>query len=143
VAEIEKGLRDRAGDADVSGWHFLGARRCACSPRPSARLDKRSVLAKAAESGPVKLRALRSIFSDVAAVSKFPDLEYRMAEIEAIKTQCADAWKKPAGFHDCLRSSHAQNAISVGGRAPHLVPLSGYPIGTVPFGERERHEWNT
>src|SRR5437879_3880151 len=36
-------------------------------------------LAKAAESESAKLRALRSLFSDVVAVSKFPDLEYRMA----------------------------------------------------------------
>ena len=42
------------------------------------------MLAEGAESESVKLRALRSIFSDVVAVSKFPDLKYRMAEIEAI-----------------------------------------------------------
>jgi hypothetical protein len=42
------------------------------------------MLAKGAESESVKLRALRSIFSDVVAVSKSTDLKYRMAEIEAI-----------------------------------------------------------
>ena len=46
--------------------------------------DQIAMLAKAAESEPVKLRAMRSIFSDIVAVSKFPDLKYRMAEIEAI-----------------------------------------------------------
>ena len=39
-------------------------------------------LAEGAESESVQLRALRSIVSDVVAVSKFSDLEYRMAEIE-------------------------------------------------------------
>jgi len=44
--------------------------------------DQIAMLAKMAESESVKLRALRSIFSDVVAVSRFSDLEYRMAEIE-------------------------------------------------------------
>jgi hypothetical protein len=46
--------------------------------------DQFAMLAKTAESEPVKLRALRSIFSDVLAVSKGPDLKSRLAEIEAI-----------------------------------------------------------
>jgi hypothetical protein len=44
--------------------------------------DRIAKLAKAAESESVQLRALRSIFSDVMAVSKFSNLEYRVAEIE-------------------------------------------------------------
>jgi len=40
------------------------------------------MLAEAAESESVQLRALRSIFSDVMAVAKFSNLEHRVAEIE-------------------------------------------------------------
>jgi hypothetical protein len=39
-------------------------------------------LAKEADSESVQLRAWRAILSDQVAVSKFSDLEYRMAEIE-------------------------------------------------------------
>ena len=39
-------------------------------------------LAKEAESESVQLRAWRAILADQMAVSKFSDLEYRMAEIE-------------------------------------------------------------
>ncbi len=46
--------------------------------------DQIAILATAAESESLKLRALRSIFSDVVAVSKGPDLKSRLAEIEAI-----------------------------------------------------------
>jgi hypothetical protein len=52
--------------------------------RATGASDQIAMLAKGAESESVKLRALRSIFSDVVAVSKSPDLKYRMAEIEAI-----------------------------------------------------------
>ena len=52
--------------------------------RATGAWDQIAMLAKGAESESVKLRALRSIFSDVVAVSKSPDLKYRMAEIEAI-----------------------------------------------------------
>jgi hypothetical protein len=40
------------------------------------------MLAKEAESESVQLRAWRAILADQMAVSKFSDLEYRMAEIE-------------------------------------------------------------
>jgi len=43
--------------------------------------DRIAELAKGAESQSVQLRALRSIFSDVIAVSKFSDLEHRVAEL--------------------------------------------------------------
>jgi hypothetical protein len=39
-------------------------------------------LAKEAESDSVQLRAWRAVLADQIAVSKFSDLEYRMAEIE-------------------------------------------------------------
>jgi hypothetical protein len=39
-------------------------------------------LAKEAESESVQLRAWRAVLADQIAVSKFSDLEYRMAEIE-------------------------------------------------------------
>ena len=39
-------------------------------------------LAKESESESVQLRAWRAILADQMAVSKFSDLEYRMAEIE-------------------------------------------------------------
>ncbi len=39
-------------------------------------------LAKEAESESVQLRAWRAVLADQMAVSKFSDLEYRMAEIE-------------------------------------------------------------
>ena len=39
-------------------------------------------LAKEAESESVQLRAWRAILADMMSVSKFSDLEYRMAEIE-------------------------------------------------------------
>ena len=39
-------------------------------------------LAEGAESESVQLRAWRAILADQMAVSKFSDLEYRMAEIE-------------------------------------------------------------
>ncbi len=51
--------------------------------RATRASDPIAILAKAAESESVKLRALRSISSDVVAVSKLPDLGYRMAEIAA------------------------------------------------------------
>jgi hypothetical protein len=41
-------------------------------------------LAKEADSESVQLRAWRAILADQIAVSKFSDLEYRMAEIEEI-----------------------------------------------------------
>jgi hypothetical protein len=44
--------------------------------------DRIVQLAKAAESESVQLRALRSIFCDVMAVSKFSNLEHRVARIE-------------------------------------------------------------
>ena len=46
--------------------------------------DQIATLATGARSESVKLRALRSIFSDVVAVSKLPDLKSRTAVIEAI-----------------------------------------------------------
>jgi hypothetical protein len=39
-------------------------------------------LAQEADSESVQLRAWRAILADMMAVSKFSDLEYRMAEIE-------------------------------------------------------------
>ena len=39
-------------------------------------------LAQEAESESVQLRAWRAILADMMSVSKFSDLEYRMAEIE-------------------------------------------------------------
>jgi hypothetical protein len=44
--------------------------------------DRIAELAKAAESESVQLRALRSIFADVMAVSKFSNLENRLAQLE-------------------------------------------------------------
>jgi hypothetical protein len=44
--------------------------------------DRVAELAKAAESESVQLRALRSIFADVMAVSKFSNLEDRLAQLE-------------------------------------------------------------
>jgi hypothetical protein len=44
--------------------------------------DGITTLAKEAESESVQLRAWRAILADQMAVSKFSDLEYRMAEIE-------------------------------------------------------------
>jgi len=44
--------------------------------------ERIAMLAEAAESESVQLRALRSIFSDVMAVAKFSNLEHRVAEIE-------------------------------------------------------------
>jgi hypothetical protein len=44
--------------------------------------DEITRLAKGAESESVQLRAWRAIVADQMAVSKFSDLEYRMAEIE-------------------------------------------------------------
>jgi hypothetical protein len=51
------------------------------------------MLAKGAESESVKLAALRSLFSDVVAVSKFSVLKHRMAKIEAMYTKWTDARK--------------------------------------------------
>ena len=49
-------------------------------------------LAKAAKSESAKLRALRSIFSDVAAVSKCSDLAHRVAQIgQRLRDQADDA----------------------------------------------------
>ena len=45
-------------------------------------VDGIAKLAKGAESESVQLRAWRAILADLMAVSKFSDLEYRMAEIE-------------------------------------------------------------
>jgi len=44
--------------------------------------DRIAMLAEAAESESVQLRALRSIFADVMAVTKFSNLEDRVAQIE-------------------------------------------------------------
>jgi hypothetical protein len=53
--------------------------------------DQLAGLAGVAESEWVKLRALRSIFCDVVAVSKLSDLERRMAAIEEGLRDGADA----------------------------------------------------
>ncbi|MFI5458755.1 MAG: hypothetical protein ACHRXM_25285 [Isosphaerales bacterium] len=44
--------------------------------------DRIAMLAEAAESESVQLRALRSIFADVMAVAKFSNLENRVAQLE-------------------------------------------------------------
>jgi len=72
--------------------HLCTPRERAGQPGPRAenRMTKRTpwacdriaMLAEAAESESVQLRALRSIFSDVMAVAKFSNLEHRVAEIE-------------------------------------------------------------
>ena len=53
---------------------MVGRRKQAC--------DQIVNLANFAESESVQLQALRSVFSDVIAASRFWDLEHRMAEIE-------------------------------------------------------------
>jgi hypothetical protein len=45
-------------------------------------VDRIVTLAREADSESVQLRAWRAILADQIAVSKFSDLEYRMAEIE-------------------------------------------------------------
>jgi hypothetical protein len=44
--------------------------------------DGIALLAKSAESESVQLRAWRAILADQMAVAKYPDLEFRMTEIE-------------------------------------------------------------
>ena len=50
--------------------------------RATKAFDQIAKLGSAAESESLKLRALRSIFAGVVAVSKVSDLAHRMAEIE-------------------------------------------------------------
>jgi hypothetical protein len=52
-------------------------------------------LAQEAESESVQLRAWRAILADMMSVSKFSDLEYRMAEIEE-QLEKKTGYKRPA-----------------------------------------------
>ena len=55
-------------------------------------VDKLAALAEGAESESVRLRALRTIFLDMMAVSKFSGIEIRMTEIERyIREQTGNA----------------------------------------------------
>jgi hypothetical protein len=96
-------------------------------------------LARVAESEPVKLRALRSILSDAAAVSKLSHLKRRMAAIKEklhkqadnarpscpavpcslVNTRIKNSKKAPL----CLTFPQAQDAVEHGEHDPHLLPL--------------------
>ena len=57
---------------------------CLCFTICMNAVDGIVTLAKEADSESVQLRAWRAILADQIAVSKFSDLEYRLAEIEEI-----------------------------------------------------------
>jgi hypothetical protein len=88
--------------------------------RATRARDEIAKLAAGAESDPAKLRALRSILADAIPVSKFSDLNRRMAAIEHELTPFKNPKKAPL----CLTLSHAQDAFQGGDRTPHLLPSS-------------------
>jgi hypothetical protein len=87
-AEIEA-FRRRAIDQAVGAFagHAAWAAKGICA------------LAEGAESESVKLRAMRAIFADMMAVSRYSGLEERMAELEAhVREQRGGGASQPSGF---------------------------------------------